>query len=331
MHIDKLGIPTNLNTAIRENSLLSCGLESSSDESFIAKWPSLAHVPTNYHTGTCSRPRRHLSPAIDEHTLGVNVGSLLNTYCTSIVFYHRVDGGIFNGKFIFFFSFVIVYSILTYSVEGFVFVDPRHHSKFEERLIPGPSSHDVVSESKFQLHVEFSETISRLSFYGSPIEISNRIKLFILEYVIGEMLPVISRICSSLSLIQEDLLVDRLVQKHQHAYRVFLNEWSQECFEMKASLAYMREAVQFNRTSRSLAGKVRRIQGLLDSIVDRIGGLQQTLMSTMSIIDSKEAINEARNVGKLTQLAFFFIPDVCCRYLRYEHNRTYFFEIEACM
>lgn len=28
----------------------------------------------------------------------------------------------------------------------------------------------------------------------------------------------------------------------------------------------------------------------------------------MSIIDSKEAFTEAKNVGKLTKLAFFFIP-----------------------
>ena len=40
----------------------------------------------------------------------------------------------------------------------------------------------------------------------------------------------------------------------------------------------------------------------------RIDNVFQSLMSAMSIVESKKAIQEAEGVSKLTQLAFFFIP-----------------------
>jgi Mg2+ and Co2+ transporter CorA len=43
-------------------------------------------------------------------------------------------------------------------------------------------------------------------------------------------------------------------------------------------------------------------------IEERVDRSFQVLMSTMSIIESKNAISQAESIGKLTELAFIFIP-----------------------
>jgi hypothetical protein len=40
----------------------------------------------------------------------------------------------------------------------------------------------------------------------------------------------------------------------------------------------------------------------------RIDGSFQAIMSTISLIESQKAIAQAETIGKLTSLAFFFIP-----------------------
>jgi len=40
----------------------------------------------------------------------------------------------------------------------------------------------------------------------------------------------------------------------------------------------------------------------------RLGSVYQAVMSTMQMVESKRAIEEAELVSKLTHLAFFFIP-----------------------
>ena len=87
-----------------------------------------------------------------------------------------------------------------------------------------------------------------------------------------------------------------------------LTETRLRCFEIATFLTYMRKKADIKRGGERLTTKDRYVQALLDSITSLTDGMQQTVLSIVSVLESRRAIEEANNIGKLTQLAFFFIP-----------------------
>lgn len=55
-------------------------------------------------------------------------------------------------------------------------------------------------------------------------------------------------------------------------------------------------------------GQLQEMSDTVAGMHQRLDSLYQTMMTTMSIVESDRAIREAEEVNKLTSLAFFFIP-----------------------
>jgi len=92
-------------------------------------------------------------------------------------------------------------------------------------------------------------------------------------------------------------------------------EHTDPCAQNFTRHAGHRSQIIYDRTISNAAKKFPRLYGQLlclleqaDSVYLEIQETSTTLMSTMSIIESGRAIEEAEGVSKLTELAFFFIP-----------------------
>ncbi|RYP92815.1 hypothetical protein DL770_001095 [Monosporascus sp. CRB-9-2] len=199
--------------------------------------------------------------------------------------------------------------------KGYIFLDPEpvcvqeNRSHLRRRLRRTSQKGNTTETACTVRGAQWvSSAIEKLSYDGDVVKFANSIKLLIFEYVVDETLLVLSPLFRALSDVQSHLSDDERVQRHLHSFQKFLNEWTQQCFEISASLSYMRDKVDLSKAPDALLTKDRHLQSLIKSAIPRIEGLHQALMSSMSIIDSKEAIREAKAVGKLTQLAFFFIP-----------------------
>ncbi|KAI1849355.1 hypothetical protein JX266_004850 [Neoarthrinium moseri] len=86
-----------------------------------------------------------------------------------------------------------------------------------------------------------------------------------------------------------------------------LTELSTNCFHLEHFLSYTQSKLRLSDDA-SMKENLHYVRETVAATKQRIDGFTQTLMSTMSIIESQKAIQEAENIGKLTQLAFFFIP-----------------------
>ncbi|RYP19267.1 hypothetical protein DL765_003468 [Monosporascus sp. GIB2] len=314
-YLNAFGLREFLETALYEDSIFGCGPKIFYDHVFVAKWWSRGSVEARYlwrDENAQSQPGygdyivggvvRRASPYRPYYRLepDTKTGSVFGTTKfevaarPSIIFWYSTHNGAFNGH-------------IFFDPERVYVLESRVHEYMSLRRVlqKGDTPETACAVRPAQC---ISNEIEKLSYHGDAVEFANRIKLLIFQYVMDETLLVLSPLLHALSHIQSHLSDDELVQRGLQSSRKFLNEWTQQCFEMSASLTYMRDKVDLSNAPGALVTKDRHLQSLLKSTIPRIEGLQQALMSSMSIIDSKEAIREAKNVGKLTQLAFFFIP-----------------------
>lgn len=133
------------------------------------------------------------------------------------------------------------------------------------------------------------------------------IERIISTVALEDLYRVLCKLNGQLDLIEKISASSSKVQDTIDPFRNYLARMGTECFHHAAFLSYVESRVEVGVSPR-LAADFRHVQGTLDRITARIGGLHQILMSSMAIAESQKALQEAENVGKLTQLAFFFIP-----------------------
>ena len=63
-----------------------------------------------------------------------------------------------------------------------------------------------------------------------------------------------------------------------------------------------------SQLERPLLGELESLEKEVKNLSDRAVSTFNAIMATMSIVESQEAIAQAKTVSKLTNLAFFFIP-----------------------
>lgn len=130
----------------------------------------------------------------------------------------------------------------------------------------------------------------------------------------------LQRVNSALDDIDISMSNDDGIARRVNQWRYLLGIWRAaipkmrvELMSTKAHLQYRGNQSNFNSlVKKSLTDEtLRTYSGLLqmcDSVQSRIERSSTALMSTMSILESQNAIRQGGEVQKLTELAFIFIP-----------------------
>lgn len=168
-----------------------------------------------------------------------------------------------------------------------------------------------------------------LSRYRSDVSTSNLFGTIMQEVddaIIRDECSVIDDLNRSISQIDDFMSDDNILRVTLKKWRQLMAQWrpylhsvcdqEQTCSRL-IQVAQMKSRTHDHRGPKWLLDETRRsdLTQLVEEIrVKRKAVLEHCestftmLMTTMSLIDSEKAINEAEQVTKLTQLAFFFIP-----------------------
>lgn len=103
-----------------------------------------------------------------------------------------------------------------------------------------------------------------------------------------------------------------MATKTYERWRTNTPAWRNHLYHQLETLSYLEDVladtVTVANTNGSLLPRVRSRRTHMETLARRLDGGFRTLTSTMSIIESEKAIQEAEEVTRLTNLAFFFIP-----------------------
>ena len=151
-------------------------------------------------------------------------------------------------------------------------------------------------------HREIIWKLSELSYRGGPHEFAEDVKTAIVDYVLDELFLTLRLMSSKIDDIDR-LLIIRFGIDRNRSIGI-----RQGCFRLAAVLAYMRVKADIPRGGVRLAKKFQYVQSLVGSMTSRVNEVQKTLLSSTGVLEDERAMVEAKNVKRLTQLAFFFIP-----------------------
>ncbi|KAK4452489.1 hypothetical protein QBC34DRAFT_456517 [Podospora aff. communis PSN243] len=136
----------------------------------------------------------------------------------------------------------------------------------------------------------------------------------------SQVLGVLTR---SLDDVELSLSKDAVVREALDAWRGNFGRWRNTLFHQEGSLRHLRQTTQWVERDGSAQSAGVSVEHsslklhaqVLDAVIEenaamrrRLDSVYHAVMSTMQIVESKRAIEEAEMVSKLTHLAFFFIP-----------------------
>jgi hypothetical protein len=123
--------------------------------------------------------------------------------------------------------------------------------------------------------------------------------------------------------VEVSLSKDAVVREALDVWMGYFGRWRNTLFHQEGSLKHLRrttrwaerlgpmEPVLISSEQRSLKFHARVLDAVIEenaAMLRRLDSVYHAVMSTMQIVESKRAIEEAELVSKLTHLAFFFIP-----------------------
>lgn len=133
----------------------------------------------------------------------------------------------------------------------------------------------------------------------------------LLMIILQDTLTIVRSINLALTDMDSSMLDDELLQSNIDSWRRVLNRFETELRHMETSLPEFARYV----VGPEAAGGNGTCGELLDQCTLQIAKVQErrritygSLMTAMSLVESKRGIAEAESVTKLTELAFFFIP-----------------------
>lgn len=134
---------------------------------------------------------------------------------------------------------------------------------------------------------------------------------YLLMIILQDTLMILRSIDLALNDMDGSMLDDELLQSGIDSWRRILNRFETELRHMETSIP---EFVRYVGDSEAVKG-IRTCGELLGQCTVQIAKAQErrritygSLMTAMSLVESKRSISEAESVTKLTELAFFFIP-----------------------
>ncbi|KAL8757625.1 MAG: hypothetical protein Q9184_004161 [Pyrenodesmia sp. 2 TL-2023] len=134
---------------------------------------------------------------------------------------------------------------------------------------------------------------------------------YLLIIILQDTLTILRSINVALTDIDNDMLKDELLQSNIDIWRGDLNRLESELQNLETSIPEFAQYIP-----KSASGKTTRNCERLHSqcrlhiakVQERRKTTHGSLMTAMSLVESKRGISEAESVTKLTELAFFFIP-----------------------
>ena len=146
------------------------------------------------------------------------------------------------------------------------------------------------------------------------VDLEHEIKSLIAQLDIDDHLETMSDFRDALDYIDLNMTDNEILRHHVQHWRLLYGQWKKHLSSDISSIAYFHHAVARTDTPRTHA-----LQNLntieLGQLLPEVKALSKravltftAIMATMSIIESQEAIAQAKIVSKLTNLAFFFIP-----------------------
>jgi len=137
----------------------------------------------------------------------------------------------------------------------------------------------------------------------------------------SQVLGVLTR---SLDDVELSLSKDAVVREALDGWRGYFGRWRNTLYHQAESLRHLRQTAQWTERggepvdSAPLLTECSSLNPhakVLDAVIEenaamsrRLDSVYHAVMSTMQIVESKRAIEEAEMIAKLTHLAFFFIP-----------------------
>ncbi|KAF2118093.1 hypothetical protein BDV96DRAFT_377625 [Lophiotrema nucula] len=171
--------------------------------------------------------------------------------------------------------------------------------------------------------------VSEMAAHSKPtskFDFGDRISSTITSRILQGMAIVLYHLNAAIDEIELSLSNDEELNRSLQMWRVRFGHWRQTLARQSECLKYSAQRFSLslnNSSNNSLNGTTGKpedeskkeiratIQQSYEDLQDarkRVDSTFQNLMSTMSIVESRKAIQEAETVSKLTKLAFFFIP-----------------------
>ncbi|KXX75538.1 Endo-1,4-beta-xylanase A [Madurella mycetomatis] len=204
---------------------------------------------------------------------------------------------------------------------GFLLFDPpRFHRKTHKRYDfwsdldrPDTVTHESVFLSKQTCRDRFVETLQKAPRSELRGDTAREISNALLEIILEDELAVLTKINESLDSIDLSMASDDFLSKAMYTWRDRFGRWRNLLSSTRNSVEYLSCAQQVwdaaaGSDPLGLTGRLRSLQGHVHSTCSRIDSTFQAFASTMSIVESRRAIQQAETVTKLTRLAFFFVP-----------------------
>ena len=160
--------------------------------------------------------------------------------------------------------------------------------------------------------------------------LEHSIQDIIAQLNINDHMDTMSDIRDALDYVDENMPDDDVLRRHIQHWRKFYGLWRRGLASDVSFIIYIKNALVHEKDfklhrrdgiepaarsirvnsqlERPLLGELESLEMEVRNLSERAVSTFNAIMATMSIVESQEAIAQARTVSKLTNLAFFFIP-----------------------
>ncbi|KAL8825399.1 MAG: hypothetical protein Q9191_004446 [Dirinaria sp. TL-2023a] len=183
---------------------------------------------------------------------------------------------------------------------------------------------------RFRAQLELSENFKAL--IQSP---EQSIRDIVLRFMLDDHLEIMLDFREALDFIDENMFNDDVLRNCLQQWRYLFGQWKRNLANDVSSISYVTQALVYEKklnhadhcTEGPAMKQIERTNSInhppmqadfdklmkeVQSLTERAGSTFQSIMSTMSIVESAKAIAQAEEISKLTNLAFFFIPLTLC-------------------
>ena len=178
--------------------------------------------------------------------------------------------------------------------------------------------HDTSCRDRF---IKSLKTCDEKAILSAP---APNLQNILVRMMLSDSMEVLTHLNGVLDRMDISMSSDDTLRNSLKDWRNKFGRWRKGLLQVHRSLVYVRRVVgqspsrdhaipndplaQHQPSQNSDQIEISDVDDELQATRTRIDGTFQAIMSTMSMIESQKAIIQAETVGKLTSLAFFFIP-----------------------
>lgn len=194
---------------------------------------------------------------------------------------------------------------------------------------------DIRFLERFKVHLQVQSIIISKS-NSNAFSLACLVRNVLNRAILDDTFEVLTGMETSLDSIGLSMSIDEDVRGFERNWRDLFGKWKNGLTRQEKSIEYGIKAIKHSQSVKSVFNDyvatsspstaqenfmpsipsfLEELQGIkadIEKVVRRTEATFNSLMATMSIIESRRAIAQAESVTKLTSLAFFFIPLTLC-------------------